>query len=191
MTLIHSIGNDARYVTYVQDINISWFETCIRSLAHGKLEIHRDFPKQESLKDCMDRTLPYYRDVIVPNSIQKNKNVLISSSENAIRGLLMYLCSIPPDQIHQVEIPTGLPLIYDPRINRIRLLEDENESQSLFSKYNFGTSPNLLFKPEFMSQDDFGKVTNDIHSGSRYSAPSEDRENAVLGLYDPILRLKR
>jgi bisphosphoglycerate-dependent phosphoglycerate mutase len=45
-------GNDIRYVKYVNDVEISLFETLIRSLAHGKLEIHRNFPKCESLKDC-------------------------------------------------------------------------------------------------------------------------------------------
>ena len=39
-------------MNYVQDLPISVFETLIRSLAHGKLEIHREFPKTESLKDC-------------------------------------------------------------------------------------------------------------------------------------------
>lgn len=74
-------GNDSRYVNYVKDVPISWFETTIRSLAHGRLEIHRKFPKAESLKDCMERTIPYYKDVIVPDSITTRKNVLIASSE--------------------------------------------------------------------------------------------------------------
>jgi hypothetical protein len=45
-------GNDDRYVNYVEDVPISWFETLIRSFSHGQLEIHRQFPKSESLKDC-------------------------------------------------------------------------------------------------------------------------------------------
>ena len=45
-------GNDTRYVNYVKDVPISWFETMIRSLAHGRMELHRKFPKAESLKDC-------------------------------------------------------------------------------------------------------------------------------------------
>ena len=111
-------GNDDRYVNYVQDVPISAFESMIRSLAHGHLELHKQFPKTESLKDCMERTIPYFKQTIVPHSIEQNKNVLISSSENAIRGLLMHLCDIPIDQIHQVEIPTGLPLVYDKRTRR-------------------------------------------------------------------------
>jgi 2,3-bisphosphoglycerate-dependent phosphoglycerate mutase len=95
-------GNDERYMNYVQDLPISIFESLIRSLAHGKPEIHRQFPKAESLKMCMERTIPYFKDVIVPQSINKRKSVLIASSENAIRGLLMHLCDIPIDRIHQV-----------------------------------------------------------------------------------------
>lgn len=74
-------GNDQRYVNYVKDIPINFFETITRSLAHGKLELHRDFPKAESLKDCMDRTIPYFQDTIVPDALNKGKNVLIASSE--------------------------------------------------------------------------------------------------------------
>jgi hypothetical protein len=39
-------------VKYVQDMPISWFESFIRSLAHGQIELHRALPKAESLKDC-------------------------------------------------------------------------------------------------------------------------------------------
>jgi len=45
-------GNDKRYVQYVKDVDISYFETAIRSLAHRKLEVHYNFPKTESLEDC-------------------------------------------------------------------------------------------------------------------------------------------
>lgn len=36
----------------------------------------------------------------------------------------MHLCNIPPDRIHAVEIPTGLPLVYDARLQKIRLLQE-------------------------------------------------------------------
>ena len=39
--------------------------------------------------------------------------MLISSSENAIRGLLMHLCQIPADRIVELEIPTGVPIVFD------------------------------------------------------------------------------
>jgi 2,3-bisphosphoglycerate-dependent phosphoglycerate mutase len=101
-------GNDERYMKNVRDIRVSIFESLIRSISHFNIEMHRKFPKTESLKDCMERTIPYYLGTIYPESIAKNKNVLIASSENAIRGLLMHLCEIPTDRISEVEIPTGL-----------------------------------------------------------------------------------
>ena len=41
--------------------------------------------------------------MIVPDSIEQDKNVLVASSENAIRGLLMHLCDIPEESIQHVE----------------------------------------------------------------------------------------
>lgn len=139
-------GNDERYVTYVKDLPVSMVESMMRSMAHGKLELHRQFPKTESLKDCMLRTIPYFKDVIVPDSITPGKNVLIASSENAIRGLLMHLCDIPEERIHKVEIPTGLPLVYDSEKRKILLLEDHSLVDSPLKVYNFGEAPELLFK---------------------------------------------
>ena len=45
-------GNDERYVKYVTDVRYSFRESMIRSLAFGKLQFHKKFPKTESLKDC-------------------------------------------------------------------------------------------------------------------------------------------
>jgi 2,3-bisphosphoglycerate-dependent phosphoglycerate mutase len=97
-------GNDARYVENIKDIRYSFFESFIRSVSHGRLELHRKFPRTESLKDCMSRTIPFYTNTIVPKAIDKGKNVLITSSENAIRGLLMHLMDIPPDRIQDVQV---------------------------------------------------------------------------------------
>merc|ERR1712046_187864 len=99
-------GNDPRYVQHVQDTQISLRQTFVRSVEAGKLSIHRTLPSTESLQDCMERTIPYWQKTIVPEAIEQGKNVLIASSENAIRGLLMHLFSIPPDMISGVEIPT-------------------------------------------------------------------------------------
>ena len=41
----------------------SFTESMLRSVAHSRLELHRKLPKTESLKDCMSRTIPYYRPV--------------------------------------------------------------------------------------------------------------------------------
>jgi 2,3-bisphosphoglycerate-dependent phosphoglycerate mutase len=61
----------------------------------------------------MQRTVPYFKERIAVDAVDQGKRVLISSSENAIRGLLMHLCEIPQEHITELEIPNGLPLIYD------------------------------------------------------------------------------
>jgi len=135
----HYPGNDQRYVDNIRDVRVSSKETLIRSLEAGKLVVHRKLPRSESLKDCMDRTIPYWTDTIVTDAIDTGKNVLVASSENAIRGLLMHLFNIPVARISEIEIPTGLPLVYDVRNRCLRLLEGD------FSTYNFGKSGELLF----------------------------------------------
>ena len=43
----------------------------------------------------MQRSIPFYTERIVPEAVNKGKRVLITSHENAIRGILMHLCDIP------------------------------------------------------------------------------------------------
>jgi len=137
----HYPGNDERYTENIRDLRISLKETLIRSLESGRLTVHRKLPRTESLKDCMDRTIPYWVHSIEANAISAGKSVLIASSENAIRGLLMHLFDIPPHKISGIEIPTGLPLVYDVEQRCLSLLEGD------FSDYNFGKSGELLFTP--------------------------------------------
>jgi len=148
----HYPGNDQRYVDNIRDVRVSSKETLIRSLEAGKLVVHRKLPRSESLKDCMDRTIPYWTDTIVTDAIDTGKNVLVASSENAIRGLLMHLFNIPVARISEIEIPTGLPLVYDVRNRCLRLLEGD------FSTYNFGKSGELLFTPCQLPDDAYDDV---------------------------------
>ncbi|KAL9186189.1 hypothetical protein ACHAXT_005427 [Thalassiosira profunda] len=139
-------GNDIRYTKYLKDVRISLSETLIRSIESNKFSLHRKLPKSESLKDCMDRTIPYFTEQIMPEAVLKGKRVLIASSENAIRGLLMHLCDIPEEHIAGLEIPNGLPLIFDMNSKCIKLLDDGSGEDPL-EKYNFGASANYLFRP--------------------------------------------
>ena len=96
-------GNDPRY-RFIRDVRYSVKESAIRSIEKGKPVLVRKLPKTESLKDCMDRTIPYFVERIAKDAIDQNKRVLISSSENAIRGLLMHLCDIPESEITGLEV---------------------------------------------------------------------------------------
>eukprot|EP00532_Pseudo-nitzschia_australis_P006748 CAMPEP_0168172208 /NCGR_PEP_ID=MMETSP0139_2-20121125/5114_1 /TAXON_ID=44445 /ORGANISM="Pseudo-nitzschia australis, Strain 10249 10 AB" /LENGTH=856 /DNA_ID=CAMNT_0008089809 /DNA_START=94 /DNA_END=2664 /DNA_ORIENTATION=- len=138
-------GNDPRY-RYIRDVRYSMKESAIRSIETGKMKFARKLPKTESLKDCMDRTIPYFLERIAKDAVDQNKRVLISSSENAIRGLLMHLCDIPESEITGLEIPNGLPLIYDVKSKCVKLLDDGSGCDPL-EVYNFGPSAKYLFRP--------------------------------------------
>ena len=139
-------GNDKRYLKYLKDVRYSVSESVIRSIESGSIRLFRKLPKTESLKDCMDRTIPYFTERIVPEAINQGKRVLISSSENAIRGLLMHLCEIPEEKITELEIPNGLPLIFDLQSKCLKLLDDGTGRDPL-EVYNFGNAANYLFRP--------------------------------------------
>jgi hypothetical protein len=72
--------------------------------------------------------------------------VLISSSENAIRGLLMHLCDIPESEITGLEIPNGLPIIFDWKNKCVKLLDDGTGRDPL-EVHNFGKAASYLFRP--------------------------------------------
>ena len=65
----------------------------------------------------------------------------------------MHLCDIPTDVIHEVEIPTGLPLVFDFKSKCIKLLDDGQYTEDdPFLRYDFGKAPELLFLPHTMRE---------------------------------------
>jgi len=68
-----------------------------------------NIPNTESLKDTYERVVKYY-DEEIKNQL-KNKNILISAHGNSIRALCKYLFKLDNNQISQLEIPTGNPLM--------------------------------------------------------------------------------
>jgi 2,3-bisphosphoglycerate-dependent phosphoglycerate mutase len=71
-----------------------------------------DLPLTESLKDTVARFLPYWHDAIVPE-ITSGKRVLIAAHGNSLRALVKYLDNISDDAIVELNIPTGIPLVYE------------------------------------------------------------------------------
>ena len=69
-------------------------------------------PKAESLKDTIDRVLPYWDARIAP-ALKDGQRVLISAHGNSLRALVKHLSNIPDDEITSLEIPTGHPIVYD------------------------------------------------------------------------------
>ncbi|MBL8149085.1 MAG: 2,3-diphosphoglycerate-dependent phosphoglycerate mutase [Blastocatellia bacterium] len=83
-------GKDPRYATLTQE----------------------ELPLTECLKDTVARFLPYWHEVIAP-AVQSGQNVLIAAHGNSLRALIKYLDSISEEDIIGLNIPTGIPLVYE------------------------------------------------------------------------------
>jgi 2,3-bisphosphoglycerate-dependent phosphoglycerate mutase len=69
-------------------------------------------PKSECLKDTVERFLPFWFDTVIP-SLKEGKRVLIAAHGNSLRALVKYLDNIPEEEIVGLNIPTGIPLVYE------------------------------------------------------------------------------
>lgn len=72
----------------------------------------RETPGTESLKETVDRFLPFWHSNIAP-SIASGKRVLITAHGNSLRALVKYLDNISDEDIVELNIPTGIPLVYE------------------------------------------------------------------------------
>mmetsp|Transcript_16390 Transcript_16390/g.33244 ORF Transcript_16390/g.33244 Transcript_16390/m.33244 type:complete len:276 (-) Transcript_16390:110-937(-) len=86
----HFPGNDVRYASLPTDV----------------------LPKGESLKLTAERVMPLWADKIVPD-IKEGKNLIIAAHGNSLRALVKHLDEIPDDEIVELNIPTGVPLVYE------------------------------------------------------------------------------
>jgi 2,3-bisphosphoglycerate-dependent phosphoglycerate mutase len=71
-----------------------------------------ELPLTESLKDTVARFLPYWHETIAP-SIAQGKRVVIAAHGNSLRALVKYLDSLSESAIVELNIPTGIPLVYE------------------------------------------------------------------------------
>jgi len=71
-----------------------------------------EVPLTECLKDTVERFLPYWVDAIVP-AIKEGKKVIIAAHGNSLRALVKYLDNISDEEIPGLNIPTGVPLVYE------------------------------------------------------------------------------
>ena len=80
-----------------------------------------ELPETECLKDTVARMVPYWRDTIAPD-VKAGKRVLIVAHGNTIRGLVKHLDQVSDADIPDLNIPTGIPLVYelDEELNAIR-----------------------------------------------------------------------
>lgn len=71
-----------------------------------------DIPVTECLKDTVARFLPHWNDVIAPQ-VRSGKRVLVAAHGNTIRALVKYLDDVSEKDIVELNIPTGIPLVYE------------------------------------------------------------------------------
>jgi len=71
-----------------------------------------EFPTGESLKLTIERTLPYWNNVIVPE-MRDGKNILIAAHGNSLRGIVKHLDNMSDEAIMGCNLPTGIPFVYE------------------------------------------------------------------------------
>ena len=84
------------------------------SQAHDEryAELGDVMPRTECLKDVLDRMLPYWEGAIKPD-LEMGKTVLVTAHGNSLRALVKHLDGISDEDIAGVNIPTGIPLVYE------------------------------------------------------------------------------
>ncbi len=90
-------------------------ETDLRHPGHEKKYAHvpgKDLPATECLKDVVERLEPYWKDTILGH-IEKGEHILIAAHGNSLRALVKYLDNISDEDIVNLNIPTGIPLVYE------------------------------------------------------------------------------
>jgi len=89
------------------------------ALEYGDEQVHlwrRSYdiapPSGECLEDTAKRTIPFFQEHIVP-LLEQNQNILISAHGNSLRSIVMFIDNLTKEQVLQLEIPTGKPLLYN------------------------------------------------------------------------------
>ena len=80
-----------------------------------------ELPLTENLAETISRVLPYWNKVIVP-ALLSNQRVIIAAHGNSLRALIKYLDKLSDEEVTDLELPTGIPIIYelDDQLNKIR-----------------------------------------------------------------------
>ena len=81
-------------------------------VSHDRRYAGIDVPATESLKDTIARAVPYYEQQIAP-ALKAGKRVIVAAHGNSLRGIIKYLSDISDDDIVNLEIPTGQPIVYE------------------------------------------------------------------------------
>ncbi len=72
----------------------------------------KEIPLTESLQDTVERIVPYWESTIVP-ALQNYNQIIISGHGNSLRGIIKYLKNISEDTIVNLNLPTGIPYVFE------------------------------------------------------------------------------
>jgi len=89
-----------------------YYETIRKDPRYNDGPTDAEFPACESLKLTIERTLPYWDNVIVPQ-MKEGKKILIAAHGNSLRGIVKHLDQMTDEQIMGCNLPTGIPFVYE------------------------------------------------------------------------------
>lgn len=90
----------------------AYYDTIVNDPRYKDGPKPEEFPMFESLKLTIGRTLPYWNDVIIPQ-LKEGKKIIIAAHGNSLRGIVKHLDNLTDDQIMQLNLPTGIPFVYE------------------------------------------------------------------------------
>ncbi len=100
-----------------------------------------DLPCTGSLKDTVTQFLPYWKEALAP-PLKASRRLIIAAHGNTLRALVKYLDGVSDADISELEIPTGIPLVYE-----------LNESLRPLARYYLGNSPVLAEAYKALEKD--------------------------------------
>jgi len=94
------------------EVGHAYYDNIVNDERYKDGPTKEEFPMYESLKLTIERTLPYWNDVIVPQ-IKAGKRILIAAHGNSLRGIVKHLDNISNEDIMGLNLPTGIPFVYE------------------------------------------------------------------------------
>ncbi len=113
LPIFPSVALDERYYGQLQGLNKA---AAAEELGQEQVqEWRRSFsvrpPGGESLEDTMSRTIPFFRDQILAY-LKQGDNALVAAHGNSLRGIIMYLDNLSPEEVPTLNLKTGVPIVY-------------------------------------------------------------------------------
>lgn len=90
----------------------AYYDTIVKDPRYAEGPKPEEFPMFESLKLTIERTLPYWNDVIIPQ-LKEGKKIIIAAHGNSLRGIVKHLDNMSDEAIMNLNLPTGIPFVYE------------------------------------------------------------------------------